>query len=76
MWWKYVLQSFSAVALMLFGGLGLVGVGAVFGAWAIADSWGPAAATPGTVVLCVAPLLSGFHMLLYAMMLDIQESNT
>jgi hypothetical protein len=25
------------------------------------------------VVLCVAPLLSGFHMLLYAMMLDIQE---
>ncbi len=75
MWWKYVVQSFSAVALMLFGGLALVGVGSLFAIWVIADSWGPAAATPGTVVLSVAPLLSGFHMLLYAMMLDIQESN-
>lgn len=74
-WWKYVVQSFSAVALMLFGGLALVGIGVAFGFWVIADSWGAAAATPGTVVLCVAPLLSGFHMLLYAMMLDIQEGN-
>jgi len=74
-WWKYVVQSFSAVALMLFGGLALVGVGGVFGIWVIADSWGAQAATPGTVVLSVAPLLSGFHMLLYAMMLDIQEGN-
>jgi glycosyltransferase involved in cell wall biosynthesis len=73
MWWKYVVQSFSAVALMLFGGLGLVSVGTFFAFWAVADSWGAQAATPGTVVLCVAPLLSGFHMLLYAMMLDIQE---
>ncbi len=74
-WWKYVVQSFSAVALMLFGGLTLVTVGIGFGCWVIADSWGPQAATPGTVVLSVAPLLSGFHMLLYAMMLDIQEGN-
>lgn len=74
-WWKYVVQSFSAVALMLFGGLALVTAGTLFGCWVIADSWGAAAATPGTVVLSVAPLLSGFHMLLFAMMLDIQESN-
>ena len=74
-WWKYVVQSFSAVALMLFGGIALVGLGGVFGIWVIADSWGAQAATPGTVVLSVAPLLSGFHMLLYAMMLDIQEGN-
>jgi hypothetical protein len=50
-------------------------VGAAFGVWAVADSWGAPAATPGTVLLSVAPLLSGFHMLLYAMMLDIQEGN-
>lgn len=74
-WWKYVVQSFSAVALMLFGGLALVATGTAFGCWVIADSWGAASATPGTVVLSVAPLLSGFHMLLFAMMLDIQESN-
>lgn len=74
-WWKYVLQSFSAVALMLFGGLGLVGVGLVAGAWIVANTLGPATASAGTVLLSVAPLLSGMHMLLFAMMLDIQESN-
>lgn len=73
-WWKYVLQSFSAVALMLFGGLALTAIGAGFGVLVLVDSWGAKAATPGTVLLSAAPLLSGFHMLLYAMMLDIQES--
>lgn len=73
-WWKYVLQSFSAVALMLFGGLALTGIGLVLSAWAIAHTLGPATASAGTVVLAVAPLLSGFHMLIHAMVLDIQES--
>ena len=74
-WWKYVLQSFSAVALMLFGGLLLTAVGAAFGVLVLVDSAGAKAATPGTVLLSAAPLLSGFHMLLFAMMLDIQEAN-
>lgn len=74
-WWKYVLQSFSAVALMLFGGLALLGVGLAVGAWIVANTLGPATASAGTVLLSVAPLLSGLHMLLFAMMLDIQESN-
>lgn len=74
-WWKYVVQSFSAVALMLFGGLTLTAVGIAFGILVLVDSAGAAAATPGTVLLSAAPLLSGFHMLLYAMMLDIQEGN-
>jgi glycosyltransferase involved in cell wall biosynthesis len=74
-WWKYVLQSFSAVALMLFGGLALLGVGLTAGAWIIANTLGPATASAGTVLLSVAPLLSGLHMLLFAMMLDIQEAN-
>ncbi len=73
-WWKYVLQSFSAVALLLFTGLALMLVGFLVGVWIIVQTLGPPAASPGTVLLCVAPLLSGLHMLLFAMMLDIQES--
>jgi glycosyltransferase involved in cell wall biosynthesis len=73
-WWKYVLQSFSAVALLLFTGLALIAIGSVVGIWILFNTLGPPAASPGTVLLCVAPLLSGLHMLLFAMMLDIQES--
>ena len=74
-WWKYVLQSFSAVALMLFAGLGLIAFGAAVGVFATVNTIGPATASAGTVVLSVAPLMSGLHMLLFAMMLDIQESH-
>src|SRR5918995_901921 len=73
-WWKYVLQSFSAVALLLFTGLALMLVGLLVGIWIIVQTLGPPAASPGTVLLCVGPLLSGIHMLLFAMLLDIQES--
>jgi glycosyltransferase involved in cell wall biosynthesis len=73
-WWKYVLQSFSAVALMLFGGMVLTGIGLVAGTWVVANTLGPATASAGTALLAVGPLLSGFHMLLFAMMLDIQDS--
>ena len=73
-WWKYVLQSFSAVALMLFGGLGLTGFGLLVSAWTVAHTLGPATASAGTVVLAIAPLLSGFHMLIHAMVLDIQDN--
>ncbi|SES43595.1 Glycosyltransferase involved in cell wall bisynthesis [Pedococcus cremeus] len=73
-WWKYVLQSFSAVALMLFGGLVLTGVGLAISLWTAVHTLGPATASAGTVVLAVAPLLSGFHMLIYAMVLDIQDN--
>lgn len=73
-WWKYVLQSFSAVALMLFGGLALTGIGLAVSVWTVAHTLGAATASAGTVVLAVAPLLSGFHMLIYAMVLDIQDA--
>lgn len=75
MWWKYVLQSFSAVALFFFTGLAAVGVGLAFGLYAILDSLGPPAATPGTVLLSVAPMLTGVHLLIMAMWLDIQEGS-
>jgi glycosyltransferase involved in cell wall biosynthesis len=74
MWWKYVLQSFSAVALLFFTGLGLLLLGSLIGVWIIVHTLGPPVASPGTVILCVAPLLSGLQMLLFAMLLDIQES--
>jgi len=74
-WWKYVLQSFSPVALMLFAGLGLVAFGAAVGIFVVVNTLGVATASAGTVVLSVAPLMSGLHMLLFAMMLDIQESH-
>ena len=74
MWWKYVLQSFSAVALLFFSGLGLLFLGLLVGVWIVVNTLGPPVASPATVILCVAPLLSGLQMLLFAMLLDIQES--
>lgn len=76
MWWKYVLQSFSAVALLFFSGLALMLIGLLIGVWIIVQTLGPPVASPGTVILCVTPLLSGWHMLLFAMLLDIQDSTT
>ena len=75
MWWKYVLQSFSAVALMFFTGLFLVAIGVGFSIFTIVNTLGPPVASPGTVLLAVAPLLSGLHFLVSAMQLDIQEGN-
>lgn len=75
MWWKYVLQSFSAVALLFFSGLALLLLGSIVGVWIIFHTLGPPTASPGTVILCVAPLLSGLQLLLFSMLLDIQESS-
>lgn len=74
-WWKYVLQSFSAVALMLFAGIGLLLFGFAVSVFVIVNTLGPDEASPGTVLLAVAPILSGLHFLVSAMMLDIQEGN-
>lgn len=72
-WRKYVVQSFSPVALMLFSGLAFVGVGLAVGVFILANTLGPPVASAGTVVMCVGPLLSGLHLLIFAMFLDIQE---
>jgi glycosyltransferase involved in cell wall biosynthesis len=74
-WWKYVIQSFSPVALLLFGGLALIGFGTVVGVFVILNTLGPATASAGTVLLSAAPLLSGFHLLISALVLDIQEGD-
>ncbi len=73
-WFKYVVWSFSPVALFLFGGILLTLIGTAIGAWVVAQTLGPPVATTGSVLLSVAPLLVGVQMLMYALLLDIQES--
>lgn len=75
MWWKYVVQSFSPVALMFFSGLALVGFGFAMGIFVLVNTIGPPIASPGTVILSVAPFLTGSHLLIMALFLDIQEGN-
>jgi glycosyltransferase involved in cell wall biosynthesis len=75
MWWKYVLQSFSAVALLFFSGLASMFFGLAVGVFVLVNTLGPPIASPGTVLLSVAPMLTGLHLLIMAMVLDIQEGS-
>ncbi len=70
---KYVFPSFSAIALLFFTGLALCTIGLAMGAVVIADSIGPKSATAGTVLLAVAPMLTGIHLLVQALVLDMAE---
>jgi glycosyltransferase involved in cell wall biosynthesis len=74
MWLKYVLWSFSPIALLFFTGLFLVGVGLVVGSWATFESLGNTSPTAGTVLLAVTPFLTGVQMLVQALVLDIQAT--
>lgn len=71
---RYVIGSFSPIALFLFSGLLLLLWSAAFGAWTIYETIGPRVATTGTVLLAVVPFLMGFHLVLTALTLDIQAS--
>ena len=74
-WTKYVLWSFSPIALLLLAGIPLVVLGLVVGIWAIAVSAAePGSVTTGTWLLSVAPALLGTQLLLQALMLDIQAT--
>jgi hypothetical protein len=73
-WHKYVLWSFSPVALLLITGCLLLGFGTVIGIWAVIASIGPAEASTGTWLLAVAPSLVGIQMLTQALVLDIQAT--
>lgn len=72
---KYVVVSFSPIALFLFSGLILDSWGFCFGAyhWFRSISTG-IPATTGTVMLSVLPFILGFQLILQAIVLDIQES--
>jgi glycosyltransferase involved in cell wall biosynthesis len=72
--YKYVLWSFSPIALFMLSGLSLLLVSLVIGAWVVAHTLGEPVATTGSVLLAVTPFLLGVQLVLYALMLDIQES--
>jgi glycosyltransferase involved in cell wall biosynthesis len=71
---KYVLRSFSPIALFLFLGLAMCAWGVLFGAWVIWQTLGPPVATTGTVLLAVVPFTLGVLFVLQALVLDIQAS--
>ena len=73
-WWKYMVWSFSPVALLLVSGLVLLGLGLGVGAWLLAISAGSASPTAGTVMLAVVPFVLGVQTLLVALQLDIQAT--
>jgi len=71
--WKYVLWSFSPIAIFLFGGLLLTLWGLGFGTWVAIASIGPAEASTATVLISVGPLLVGINLLIMGWFLDILE---
>jgi len=71
---KYVLWSFSPIALFLLSGLALIGFGLAVGAWVVAHTLGTPTASTGSVLLAVTPFLLGMNMVMFACMMDMQES--
>lgn len=70
---KYVIATFSPIALFLFSGLLLLAWGTGFGIWLLYEAISTTPTT-GTVLLCVAPFLMGFQLVLTALQLDIAAS--
>lgn len=73
--WKYVLWSFSPIALFLFTGIALLAWGTSFGLFIVIQTLGPPVASTGTVLLSVGPLLLGIQLVIFALVLDIQEGS-
>ncbi|MEV6103434.1 glycosyltransferase family 2 protein [Streptomyces sp. NPDC051940] len=71
---KYVVSSFSPIALLLLAGLSLVAFGGAASIWVLVHTLGPSSASAGSVLLATLPMLTGIHFLVGALMLDIQES--
>jgi glycosyltransferase involved in cell wall biosynthesis len=73
-WYKYVLWSFSPIALLLFAGLALTLVGLAIGAWIVAEAIGGTSPTAATAIFGVVPGMAGFYLLVQALVLDIMET--
>lgn len=71
---KYVLRSFSPVALFLAAGSILFFWGAGFGLFELIKHWGGEPAATGIIMMAVLPLLAGFELLLQAIVLDINQT--
>ena len=72
--WKYVLWSFSPVAIFLFSGLALCLWGVGFGIGITLATLGPPQASAATVLMSVGPLLVGINLVIVAWVLDVLES--
>lgn len=72
-WRKYVTYNFHPIALFIYSGLFLMLWGVAFGIFTLIASLGEDAATTGTVMLSVLPLLMGFQLVLSGLVLDIQN---
>lgn len=73
-WYRYVLWSFSPIALLLFMGLASFVFGLGVAIWLAIVIVGSVIATAGTVMLAALPLMIGTQMLISALQLDIQAS--
>ncbi|WP_347344826.1 glycosyltransferase family 2 protein [Microbacterium sp.] len=73
-WYRYVLWSFSPIALLLFTGLLLFGFGVIVSIWMIFQIMASVIATAATVMLAALPLMIGTQMLISALQLDIQAT--
>jgi dolichol-phosphate mannosyltransferase len=75
LWLQYFVREYSPVSLFLTTGLPLSAFGFLWGAvhWAQSAKTGVAAST-GTVMVAVVPLILGFQLLLQAVSLDIQNT--
>jgi glycosyltransferase involved in cell wall biosynthesis len=73
-WMKYVLWSFSPIALLLFTAIFLMLFGTGIGIFVLVNTLGPKTASVGTVLLSVGPLMTGIYMLIQALVLDIEET--
>jgi glycosyltransferase involved in cell wall biosynthesis len=73
-WYRYVLWSFSPIALLLFLGLAASVFGLGVAIWIAFVIVGSVIATAGTVMLAALPLMIGTQMLISALQLDIQAS--
>jgi dolichol-phosphate mannosyltransferase len=74
---QYFVRDFTPVSLYLLFGLLLTVFGAIWGAWHWAISLQTnVAATTGTVMIAVLPIIVGVQLLLQAITLDIQNAPT
>jgi glycosyltransferase involved in cell wall biosynthesis len=75
MWRKYILWSFSPIALLLLAGLILTVFGFAVGLWAtIWSLTNGTSASTGTWLLGVAPAIVGIQFLVQGLVLDIQAT--
>lgn len=73
-WYRYVLWSFSPIALLLVLGILTFGFGLIVAVWVSFQVLASVVATAATVMLAALPLMIGTQLLVSALQLDIQAS--